>query len=197
MRPFDAMGRRETVALHEPGSNERGSTYGGRMPTLEQVFVDHADYVWNTFRRLGVVGADIQDLTQDLFVTLQRLLPDYDPSRPIRPWLFVMAYRMAARHQQRGRRELATDTITEAPDSSADLDKKMAASQDRELIVRALDAIELHRRAVFVMAEIDETPIPEIAANLGIPLNTAYSRLRLARDEFRAAVIRLSKQERR
>ena len=166
------------------------------VPDLSEVFRAECDYVWNTFRRLGVRDADVKDLTQELFISLQRLLPTYDPSRPIRPWLFTMAYRMALRHNERRRREHLTDEIVDTPDSSEDLEKKVAASESRDLVLRALDFVELERRAVFVLADIDETPVPEIADQLGIPLNTAYSRLRLARQDFRSAVKRLTKEPR-
>jgi RNA polymerase sigma-70 factor (ECF subfamily) len=60
---------------------------------------------------------------------------------------------------------------------------------------RALEAMEIDRRAVFLMHEVDGFSIPEVAEALAVPLNTAYSRLRLARDEFRERVRRLRSQE--
>lgn len=68
----------------------------------------------------------------------------------------------------------------------------MARGEDRRLVTRALDAIAIERRAVFVMHDMDGIAVPEIARVLEMPLNTAYSRLRLARDEFRDAIRRLS-----
>ena len=55
--------------------------------------------------------------------------------------------------------------------------------------------MEIERRAVFLMHEVDGFSIPEVAEVLAVPLNTAYSRLRLARDEFRERVRRLRSQE--
>jgi RNA polymerase sigma-70 factor (ECF subfamily) len=63
-------------------------------------------------------------------------------------------------------------------------------------VLEALDAIDLDRRAVFVLYEIDGVTMDEIARSLGIPVNTAYSRLRVARGEFAAAVKRLKRGER-
>jgi len=57
--------------------------------------------------------------------------------------------------------------------------------------MRALEELDLDRRAVFVMHDIDGHVMPDIAAALGVPLNTAYSRLRLARADFAAAVERV------
>ena len=56
---------------------------------------------------------------------------------------------------------------------------------------RALEHIPIERRGVFVMHDIDGIAAPEIAVALEIPLNTAYSRLRLARRDFGEAVARL------
>jgi RNA polymerase sigma-70 factor (ECF subfamily) len=53
--------------------------------------------------------------------------------------------------------------------------------------------VEIDRRAVFVLHDIHEVPVPEVAETLGVPLNTAYSRLRIAREEFATAVKRLRK----
>lgn len=170
---------------------------GMKGSSLADVFRAEGHFVWNTFRRLGVREADLKDLTQEFFLSLQRLLPQYDPSRPIRPWLFTIAYRMALRHIERARREhVLADTgePAEVPDPCADLDRHMAVVEERDLVLRALGAISIERRAVFVLADIEEVPVPEIALQFDIPLNTAYSRLRIARQEFRQAVQRLRKR---
>jgi RNA polymerase sigma-70 factor (ECF subfamily) len=152
----------------------------------------HAAYVWNTLRRLGVRTSDLEDLTQDVFLHAQRRLKEYDPARPVRPWLFGFAYRIASQHRRRAhhRREIQGEPdAAEAPGARAD--ELIEAREDRTLVLRALDAIELERRAVFVLHEIDEVAMADIATTLGIPVNTAYSRLRVARNEFVAAARRL------
>jgi RNA polymerase sigma-70 factor (ECF subfamily) len=68
----------------------------------------------------------------------------------------------------------------------------MAAQQDRQLVLQALESIDLDRRAVFVLYEIDGESMSDIALALGVPVNTAYSRLRAARAEFASAVKRLT-----
>jgi RNA polymerase sigma-70 factor, ECF subfamily len=61
----------------------------------------------------------------------------------------------------------------------------------RRVVIEALSALDDDRRAVFVMHELDELPAPEIADALGIPVNTVYSRLRVARERFAQALERL------
>jgi RNA polymerase sigma-70 factor, ECF subfamily len=68
--------------------------------------------------------------------------------------------------------------------------------QNTERVHAAIQKIPEERRAVFILAELDEVAMPEIATALGIPVNTAYSKLRLAREDFRAAITRSLATER-
>jgi RNA polymerase sigma-70 factor (ECF subfamily) len=70
-------------------------------------------------------------------------------------------------------------------------DEEFARMQDRALIERALEHVALDRRPVFILHELEECPMKEVAELLGIPLFTAYSRLRVAREEFASAVRQL------
>jgi RNA polymerase sigma-70 factor, ECF subfamily len=166
------------------------------LPSLHDIFEEHADHVGNSLRRLGVRDADVPDLVQEVFVVVHRILPDYDPERPMWPWLFGIVYRTAAAYRRKAGREVLDDgaLTSERADSAENVVEAMRRQEDRSLALAAIQEIELHRRAVFVMADIDGVSVPEIARALGIGLNTAYSRLRLAREEFRAAATRLSKK---
>ncbi len=166
------------------------------LPDLHDIFEEHADHVGNSLRRLGVRDADVPDLAQEVFVVVHRILPDYDPERPMWPWLFGIVYRTAAAYRRKAGREVLDDgaLTSERADSAENVEAAIRRQEDRSLALEAIQEIELHRRAVFVMADIDDVPVPEIARALDIPLNTAYSRLRLAREEFREAATRLSKK---
>lgn len=156
---------------------------------FKAVFKAEFGYVWNTLRRLGVRSADLPDVTHDVFVTFHRTLRSYDPARPLRPWLFGIAFRSASDYRRlaRHRRE-ELDSTPDPPDSAPDAERLTAAREARSLVLRVLDTLDDERRAVFVMHEIDGFGMPEIAAALEIPLNTGYSRLRLARQDFARAV---------
>ncbi|MHB8417701.1 MAG: RNA polymerase sigma factor [Myxococcales bacterium] len=162
-------------------------------PSARELYDREFVYVWNALRRLGIRGGDLEDLTQEVFVTALRRLPTYDPARPLRPWLFGIAVRHASdfRKLARHRREVPTEDGREVADDRASPEAAAGASQARALVLRALEELEEDRRAVFVMHELSGHPIPEVAEALDVPLNTAYSRLRLARADFRAAVARL------
>jgi RNA polymerase sigma-70 factor (ECF subfamily) len=154
-------------------------------------------YVWKTLRRLGAPPQDIEDLVHDLFVVVHRHLADYDAARPVRPWLFGIAVRVVAdfRRSPRSAREVLGETA-EPVDGAPTPHEHMEATEARALLMKALDGLDLDRRAVFVMHELDDIPMPEIAGTLAIPLNTAYSRLRLARADVAAAIQRVRAGER-
>jgi RNA polymerase sigma-70 factor (ECF subfamily) len=162
-------------------------------PTFRAIFEGEFDYVWNALRRLGVREADLLDQAQEVFVVVHSLLADYDPTLPIRPWLFAIAYRVASRYRSlaRNAREILDGQAEESVDGAPRADQLLEAEQRRELLLEAIQGIELPRRAVFILSEIEERPMAEIALSLQIPVNTAYSRLRLAREDFAAAVQRI------
>jgi RNA polymerase sigma-70 factor (ECF subfamily) len=162
------------------------------LPDLGTVFDDHFDYVWATLRRMGVRDADREDLVHEVFLKVHARLADYDDSRPLRPWLFGFAYRVAADYHRLARHRVEVlGAQGEAAAETVPADERIASLEQRDLVLRALNTIDLDRRAVVVMHDIDDMPVPQIAEMLDIPLNTAYSRLRLAREQLAAAVTRL------
>jgi RNA polymerase sigma-70 factor (ECF subfamily) len=181
-----------TLASADEGADEGADA---RLLTLDlrALFEAHVDHVGRSLRRLGVRDADVPDLVQEVFLVMHRILPDYDASRPVWPWIFGVVYRVAAAYRRTAFREILDDGTAAAArlDSSPAIDDALSRREDQALVLEALEGVEFHRRAAFVMADIDGVPVPEIARVLGIGVNTAYSRVRLAREDFRAAAARL------
>jgi RNA polymerase sigma-70 factor (ECF subfamily) len=164
-------------------------------PDIGAIFDEHFDFVWNTLRRLGVRAEDIEDLAHEVFLKVYGRLDDYDSSRPFRPWLAGFVCRVAADHRRLARHRVevyGSHVEAQAPVIAAD--ERIQAADDRSLLYTALAALDFDRRAVLVLHDVDEVPVPSIAEELGIPLNTAYSRLRLAREELATAVKRLRRR---
>lgn len=165
-------------------------------PALDEdfhvLFRDHFRYVWKSLRRLGIAVADCEDLTQEVFVAVHRHRHERDTTRPPRPWLFGFAFRIALGHKRKKSvsSEVPTsDSILDRErDSDRDIGKIMNARDAHRVVQTGLAALSDEQRAVFVLHELDEESAPDIADALGIPLNTVYSRLRLARERFRAVV---------
>ena len=156
-------------------------------------FQRELDYVFWTLRRLGTPLGEVEDLAQEVFLALRGSWPEYDASRPLRPYLFGIAFRIAAAHHRKRRREV-TLGVVEVDDLSPKPDDALQSKQARTLILAALEKIPLPRRAVLVMHDIDDVPVGEVARMLSIPLFTAYSRLRKARRELETAVRRMMRE---
>jgi RNA polymerase sigma-70 factor, ECF subfamily len=157
----------------------------------------HFDFVWRSLRRLGISGADTDDAAQEVFMIACRRLDDVQPDRE-RSFLFGTSVRVAATRRRSTRRR--------AEDPEADFDELAAADLDPEqisalasargVLQRILDGMSDELRTVFILAELEELPIHEMAELLGIPTGTVSSRLRSAREAFRSAVSRHAAQQR-
>jgi RNA polymerase sigma-70 factor, ECF subfamily len=159
-----------------------------------EAFQSEFDYLCQTLQRLGGSPSDIDDLAQEVFLVLQRTWDGYDAGRPLRPYLFGIAFRVvSAQKRRRGReRPLAHHDVEDRRPSP---DRALQIKQDQALILSALDRIPLPRRAVLVMHDLDDVPAPEVALAFSLPLFTVYSRLRKARKELGVAVRRLLKEK--
>ncbi len=145
----------------------------------------HVDYVHRSLRRLGIRRGDIDDLTQEVFLVVLRRWRDFDQARAVRPWLFGIAYRLAIAHVRKHHRELSSDALDDELHPQRDGDQQ---HESRALVLAALERIPLPRRAVFTLHSIDGVDMKDVARQLGVPLFTAYARLKKAREEFEAAL---------
>lgn len=165
-------------------------------PPMGAVFDEHFGYIWNALRRLGVRDADLEDLAHEVFLRVHAGLRKYDSTRPLRPWLFGIAYRVAADHRRLARHRLElTGVATEGVDPGVLADEQLIAAEERVLLRRAIAAMDLQRRAILVMHHVEGIAAADIAGALGVPVNTVYSRLRLAREELASAVRSARKRE--
>ena len=165
-------------------------------PEFRELFESEFGYVTRTLRYLGVHGHDIEDVAHDVFLHVFRHLPAFDASRPVRPWLFGFAYRIARDFRALARHKHRTDSEPNEPRDAAPIaDELLVRTEALTLALQALDTLDGDERAVFVAHELQELPMPEAADALGIALNTAYSRLRRARSKFESAARSLAAKE--
>jgi RNA polymerase sigma-70 factor, ECF subfamily len=169
-----------------------GSSPSGEVDDCLHAYQRELNYLIGSLRRLGVPSRDLEDVLHEVFLVMLKRWDDYDFNRPLRPWLFGIAFRVASEHRRRAPRELPSEDRDAEYEGSAP-DEVLELSEARRLLMRALAAVPLDRRAVLVMHEVDEVPMRQIADQLGIPLFTAYSRLRKARKELDSALGRLKK----
>ncbi len=160
-------------------------------PSFARMFEQQFGFVCRSLQRLGVREADTEDIAQELFLAVLRAWPESDRSKPPKPWLFGYAVRYASNYRRlswnRGRE---FDDVPVSPK----LHDKLAA---KRTVQRTLEALDFDKRVILVMHDLEEFTAPEIAAELGLPLNTVYSRVRLAREAFRQRVAADQEEETR
>ncbi len=160
------------------------------VPPFDAVYEDHFDFVWRCLRRMGVPEPGVDDAVQDVFVVVHRRLAAFD-GVSLRGWLFGVALNVAREHRRRAQRRGHHEELREAlEDPSADPHEALARSEALRLLDRLLDALTEDRRAVFILVEYEGMSAPEVAAALGVNVNTVSSRLRAARRDFEGALSR-------
>jgi len=162
---------------------------------ITEVFSEQADFVWRSLRRLGVQVADVDDALQEVFLVVYRRAAEYEDRGLMRAWLFSISrqvashYHRAASRAENRRRSLVVDT------AAPDLEEQIARREAERLVTDFLDELDEPQRMVFYLSDIEGMTAPEIAAALGVNLNTIYGRLRLARKRFERALAERSQGE--
>ena len=154
---------------------------------LTQIVQHDAAFVACVLRRFGVRSCDIEDARQDVFMVVHRRLPEFEPRASLRSWLYRICVCVAADYRKRAhrRRERLGEEPTE-PTSEARAERLAIALQFADGLQAALAKLDPLKREVFMLYEFEELSIAEVAAQLGCPLKTAFSRLYAARRELRA-----------
>ena len=188
-----AAARTSRPSLQPLELSSHGERIETRALTFRALYDAHLDFVWRNLRRLGVCEADADDRAQEVFVVAHRRFEDFeDRGHGPRAWLFQIVLRVASDARRHKRRR------PEDPDGGQAVGRASIAATQHDAISRreqlsrldlALATIDVSRRAVLLLHEIEEMTAPEIAEVLGIPLNTVYSRLRVARAELERALL--------
>jgi len=154
----------------------------------------HFDFVWRSLRRLGLSPADADDGVQEVFVVASRKLPAILPESEKR-FLFATALRVASTRRRglKRRREEPRPWLGE--DSEPGPERLTELARARRDLNEILDAMKLEQRVVFVLYELEEMTVPEIAGLLDLAIGTVSSRLRVAREEFDLALRRMRARE--
>ena len=192
---FPSVGSLTLVVAPEASTAER-STEGAKdaEARLRELFRQHYDFIWRSLRRLGLDAGRADDAAQQVFVTASRKLEGIRVGGE-RGYLFGIALRVAAdtRRACARRRERPLEHAGDAPDPAPLVEESLDKHRARELLDAALAKLPLDLRIVFVLHELEELTMSEIAETIGAPSGTVASRLRRAREEFEAIVSRLNR----
>jgi RNA polymerase sigma-70 factor, ECF subfamily len=183
------------TAMGPPGPDEASPRSEGER--LRLLVRHHFEPVGRLLRALGVREAEVDDAAQQTFVILARRIAELPPGAErmfvYRTALYVAAH--ARRALARSREVLQDDAawISDRPSPDELIDQRRA----RECLDSILETMPVELRTVLVLFEIDEMPIADIAALLNLPVGTAASRLRRAREDFEQRVLRWRARTRR
>lgn len=156
---------------------------------FRRIVDEHAAYLWRALRHLGVRDRDLEDVCQEVFLVAHRRLEDFRGESSMRTWLYGIAVRLASEHRRRAhvRREVPSAELPQL-EIAATAQIQVESNELLELLRGILEQLDDDKRAVFVLYEIEELDMKEVASALGCPLQTAYSRLHAARKFVAKAV---------
>ncbi len=178
--PVPETGRREALAFAE-------------------VYRTHFEFVWGSARALGVPLSALDDVAQEIFVVVHRRLADFEGRSTLRTWIMGIVLNAVRRHRRTTLRKSPHERQAEPADpeelqaAGADPYEAAAHAEETRLLQRILMELDEEKREILVLIELEELTVPEAAEALGLKLNTAYSRLRLARQEFERILARRSR----
>jgi RNA polymerase sigma-70 factor (ECF subfamily) len=165
--------------------------------TFDLVYQEYFDFVWRSTRRLGVTEEAVDDVVQNVFVVVHRRLAEYASGGSLRSWLFSIVLRIVQNHRRSVHRKsphwrqgggLADpDTL---PHDGAHPFRALSRAEAACIIEKLLESLDEDKRAIFVLAELEQMTAPEIAQVTGLQPKEIYSLLRSARTDFeRAAAV--------
>lgn len=180
-----------------PSAADRGDSRLEAPRSFAEIYDAYFAFVWRSARRLGAPALTVDDVVQETFLIVHRRLGEFEGRSSLKTWVFgivlnvVRAHRrsLLAKNPHALRAETAADfeAVTDPAPGPHEIATQAEAAR---LVDQLLETLDDEKREVFVLAELEQMSAPEIATAVGIPVNTVYSRLRMARREFAAAAAR-------
>lgn len=159
----------------------------GDRAAFEGLFAHFAPRVKSYMLRLGAAPDAAEELAQETLLTVWRKAAAFDPSRAAAStWIFTIARNLRIDRLRRERRPLVADDPSDAPESVRTPDVELASDEDCARVKAAIAALSDEQAEVVRLSFFSDKPHAEIAGELGLPLGTVKSRLRLAMGRLRA-----------
>ena len=178
------------TAINHAGMQEQ-LEIGEHSATVHDFFNSYARFVWRTVRYLGVSESDIDDVTQEVFTVVHRRIGDFESRSSPRTWIYGICLRVVSAYRRRAfrRHEQLYEKTPDQVDHETP-ETQMREEQARQILNNALDQLDEDKRSVFVLFELEQLRMDEVAKIVGCRRKTAYSRLYAARRD----VVRILKQ---
>ena len=164
---------------------------GSKPSEFEVLYAEYVGFVWRCLRTLGVPERALDDAAQEVFIVVHRGLSGFRGDSQLRTWLYGIVRNVAYKQARRARRKDRAEPIDDQLSSQEPTPGERAEdAQAADFVQRFALGLSEKKREIFLLALVEQFSIPEVAEMTGIPLNTAYTRLRAVRAEFRAALLR-------
>jgi RNA polymerase sigma-70 factor (ECF subfamily) len=166
-------------------------------PDFDAVYREHHGFVARTLRHLGVDAGRVDDAVQDSFLVVHRRLAEFEGRAALRTWLFEIARRVAGRYRRTAAREDPRNCPLDELAGPSQQDDELARAEAAELLRVFLDELDRDKSVIFILSELEQWRVPEIAESLDLNINTVYARLRAARKQLDRVVARVQARDRR
>jgi RNA polymerase sigma-70 factor, ECF subfamily len=171
------------------------------VPPFPVIYRKYFAFAWRCARRLGIGPQAIDDVVQEVFIVVHSRLSTLNEPTALRSWIYGIVRRVALAHFRLDRARVesllgSADAMAAPSLRPTPLDTAEHTDQVK-LLWRLLEELDEPKREAFILVELEEMTMPEIAQALEIPLGTAYSRVRAARQAFEAALARQTARSKR
>lgn len=159
----------------------------GDQLAFQQLIEVYQLIVWRTVQVLLPDQADVEDVMQEVWLDVWRGLPNFQPERPLRPWLLTIAANrchMLTRRRRGPTQALDTPEAEQLLAIDNVLEDVLRLEKDLELHV-ALKSLPIEQRQILELRFFADLDLNEIALIMGIPLGTVKSRLHRALNYLR------------
>jgi RNA polymerase sigma-70 factor, ECF subfamily len=158
---------------------------------VSSVFRRHGHDVERWAARLGGPLVDAEDVTQEVFLVVQRRLRELDAEASLTSWLYKITQNIATSRRRRERlrrwlRGAAVDYARDLPASGLSPVEEMERREAAAEVYAALDSLGEKYRSLVILFEIEGLSGEAIAKLCSLPLATVWIRLHRGRKRFRA-----------
>jgi RNA polymerase sigma-70 factor (ECF subfamily) len=163
--------------------------------TFAQIYDAYFAFVWRTARRLGIPQAALEDVTQEVFMVVHRRLGERPQGPTLHGWFYAIVLNVTRTYRRAARKAVpvvpgSADAVTGAVHPGPRPDESVARTEALGVLETLLGTLDEDKLEVFVLAELEQLQVKDIAALLGINVNTAHARLRAARQTLNEAIAR-------
>ncbi len=167
------------------------------VASYEAIYDEHFNFVWRNARRLGVPEASVDDVVQDVFLVVHRKLSQFEGRSSLHTWLYGILVRVVRDHRRsQARRTAKAIAVAAEPEEPEPTPLDLLAKREAARVLEGLlDELDEEKREVFVLVELEQLSVADVATALGLNVNTAHARLRAARSAFESASARFRAKE--